>query len=208
MGPMRATARMLFLVLIAVMVGANTPIATPASGPAMDLDYRFGAVETFVVGEGGEGVTYVSHPATATDVLAMVDACGVYDTTQDYNVLFGGLGTGLAPPTMEEYADMVGNANVVTDLKLAPGGELPTAVDHSKEPYFPIVDSQRSQGSCGSWACSYYANGYLQGKDHGWEASWNGSNKSQLMSPAWVYNKINYGRDSGSNWYRNHAYAL
>ncbi len=163
------------------------------------------ASSTFVVGEDGQGLAYVSHPATATDVVAMVDACGVYDPTVDYNVRVNGYGTGLAPPTLDEYADMVGTANMVTDVALAPGGELPSAVDWSTSPYMPVADSQGGQGSCGSWAVSYYANGFLQAKDNDFSEAHNGSNKSHLMSPAWVYNKINYGVDSGSNWYRNHA---
>ena len=54
LNPMRGTARLLFLVLIAVMVGANIPITTPASEPALDLGTEEGTV-TFVVGEDGEG---------------------------------------------------------------------------------------------------------------------------------------------------------
>ncbi|UCC92493.1 MAG: C1 family peptidase, partial [Thermoplasmata archaeon] len=201
---MRGTARIMFLVLIAVMVGANIPITTPSSQPAWDLGTEEGP-EPFVVGEDGEGLSYTSHPATASDVIGMMDACGIYDPSVDYNVMFDGLGTGLAPPTAAEYADMVGTADMVTDVALAPGGELPSAVDHSTEPYMPVPDSQGGQGSCGAWAVSYYANGYLQAKDNDFTDAHNGSNKSHLMSPAWVYNKINYGVDSGSNWYRNHA---
>jgi len=202
---MRGIARLLFLVLIAVMVGANVPIATPSSQPAVDLGTEEEGPATHGIGEGGEGWGYESRSATASDVLDLVDACGVYDPSRDYNVLIDGMGTGLAPPSWEDYADMVGVANLVTDVSLPPGGELPAAVDHSKEPYFPIVDSQGGQGSCAAWATSYYTNGYLQAKDHDFTEAWNGSNKSHLMSPAWVYNKINYGYDSGSNWYRNHA---
>ena len=202
---MRGIARLLFLVLIAVMVGANIPITAPASQPAVDLGTEEEGPATFIVGEGGDGLVYESRTATASDVLDLVDACGVYDPSRDYNVVIDGMGTGLAPPTWDDYADMVGVANLVSDVSLPPGGELPAAVDHSTESYFPIVDSQGSQGSCAAWATSYYTNGYLQAKDNDFTEAWNGSNKSHLMSPAWVYNKINYGYDSGSNWYRNHA---
>ncbi len=201
---MRGIARLLFLVLIAVMVGANIPITTPASEPALDLGMEEGTT-TFVIGEDGEGLTYEGHVATASDVIGMMGSCGVYDPSTDYNVMFDGLGTGLAPPTEEEYADMVGTANIVTDVALAPGGELPEALDWTTSPYMPASDSQGGQGSCAAWAVSYYANGFLQAKDNDFTEAHNASNKSHLMSPAWVYNKINYGVDSGSNWYRNHA---
>ena len=201
---MRGTARILFLVLIVVMVGANIPITTPASQPVWDLGTEETQV-TFFVGEGGEGLTYTSHLVTATDVLGLIDACGVYDPSVNYNVKIDGFGTGLAPPSEEEYADLVGTVSFIDDVSLTPGGELPAAVDHSTEPYMPVPDSQGGQGSCGAWAVSYYANGYLQAKDNDFDEAYNGSNKSHLMSPAWVYNKINYGVDSGSNWYRNQA---
>ena len=52
---MRGIARSLILVLIAVMVGANIPITTPASEPAVDLGIEEEGPITFVVGEDGEG---------------------------------------------------------------------------------------------------------------------------------------------------------
>ncbi len=202
---MRVFARLLILVLMTAMLALNVPLPAAVDPACEDLGNVSDGVETFTVGEGGEGLAYTSHVVTATDVLGLVDDCSVYDPTVDYNVMFDGFGTGLAPPTLEDYADIVGNANIVTDVAIAPGGELPDAVDHSAEPYFPIADSQGGQGSCAAWATSYYTNGYLQAKDNGFTEAHNGTNKSHLMSPAWVYNKINYGRDSGSNWYRNHA---
>jgi PKD repeat protein len=202
---MRDIARVTFLVLIAVMVGANIPITTPSSQPALDLGSDDEVAETFVVGEGGEGLVFTSHLATSTDVIGLIDDTGVYDPTVDYNVKFNGLGTGLAPPTLDEYADLVGNVNFVTDVAITPGGELPSAVDHSIRTCFPVPDTQGGQGSCAAWTVSYYTNGYIQAKDNGWDLACNGSNLSQLMSPGWVYNKINYGYDSGSNWYRNMA---
>jgi hypothetical protein len=33
-------------------------------------------------------------------------------------------------------------------------------------------------------------------------------NKTHLMSPAWVYNKINGGYDGGSNWWDNTALMM
>ena len=80
---MRGIARLLFLVLIAVMVGANIPITTPASEPALDLGMEEGTT-TFVIGEDGEGLTYEARVATTSDVIGMMDACGVFDPSTDY----------------------------------------------------------------------------------------------------------------------------
>ncbi len=202
---MRVIARLLILALMAAMLVANLPLPSVSTPGAEGLGNTPDGSGTFIVGEGGDGLTFSSHLATASDVLDLIDRCGVYDPAVNYNVMFGQFGTGLAPGTMEDYADLVGNVNFVDDVSIAPGGELPAVIDHSIEPYMPIADTQGGQGSCGSWAVAYYTNGYIQAKDNGYTEAHNGSNKSHLMSPAWAYNKVNYGVDSGSNWYRNMA---
>jgi len=78
------------------------------------------------------------------------------------------------------------------------GVGLPTSIDHSTSNYFPAVDSQGHQGSCAAWATTYYTQGFLQAKDNGWNQAHLG-NPVQLMSPAWTYNKVNGGVDSGSH---------
>ena len=62
--------------------------------------------------------------------------------------------------------------------------------------YFPAVGDQGQQGSCAAWANVYYAYGYLEAKDNGWDTASSG-NVSCLLSPAWIYNKIST-YDSGS----------
>ncbi len=74
---------------------------------------------------------------------------------------------------------------------------LPAAFDLSASPSFPKVDSQGQQGSCTGWAVTYYAYGYIEAVDHGWMEAKSG-NTSQLLSPAWTYNKVNGGVDGGS----------
>ncbi len=44
------------------------------------------------------------------------------------------------------------------------------------------------QGSCTAWANAYYAYGYMEAKDYGWDAS--SGNTDYLLSPAWAYNKV------------------
>ena len=131
---------------------------------------------------------YESHVVTAQEVERLKETIGVRDPQKNYNILFDGFGTGLAPPTEAEWQDMVGTSWVdgVNEPMLEP------MVDHSQEPYFPIVRSQEGQGSCSAWSVAYYINGYNQAKDMNWTDASTGNN-SHLMSPAFVYNKANGG---------------
>ncbi|MCJ2564074.1 MAG: C1 family peptidase, partial [Candidatus Thermoplasmatota archaeon] len=136
---------------------------------------------------------YESHVITAEEVERLKAEFGVRDPQKNYNILFDGLGTGLAPPTEAEWQDMIGTSwtDGVNEPMLEP------MVDHSQEPYFPKVRSQQSQGSCSAWSVAYYINGYNQAKDLNWTDASTGNN-NHLMSPAFVYNKANSGFDSGS----------
>ena len=146
---------------------------------------------------------YRSHLITEQEVLDMKSKVGVRAPGKNYNLLFNGLGTGLAPPTEQEWSAMVGNIEVVDEPLSA---ALPASLDHSTSPYFPPVRSQASQGSCAAWATTYYAATYVQAKDNGWTQASAGNN-NQIMSPAWSYNKVNSGHDSGS-WTWTNYYLL
>ncbi|MFP4197453.1 MAG: C1 family peptidase, partial [Methanomassiliicoccales archaeon] len=102
--------------------------------------------------------------------------------------LINGHGTGLIPSerTLEER-----------EVSLAAGeSEMPSSVDLSEEEHFPPVGDQGNQGSCAAWALGYYAQGYLEAKDRGWDAS--EGRPEHLLSPAWAYNMANRGVDNGS----------
>lgn len=116
-----------------------------------------------------------------------------------------GLGTGLSFPSDEELELLVNRLRVVDDIETFSQDQSlksPSSVDLSEEPYFPQVRSQGGQGSCAAWAITYYAYGYLEARDNGWTDASTG-NESHLMSPAWTYNMVNGGYDSGSSMYSN-----
>lgn len=116
-----------------------------------------------------------------------------------------GLGTGLSLPSDEEWESLVNRLRVVDGIEHLSSDQplkSPSSVDLSEEPYFPQVRSQGGQGSCAAWAITYYAYGYLEAKDNGWTDACAG-NESHLMSPAWTYNMVNGGYDSGSSMYSN-----
>jgi C1A family cysteine protease len=142
---------------------------------------------------------YVSHILTAEEATELKSKVGIRESNKNYNLLFNGLGTGLAPPTQAEWDAMVGNVEVVESTL---GSSFPSSLDHSTSTYFPPVRSQASQGSCAAWATTYYAATYSQSKDNDWTQTSSGNN-NQIMSPAWTYNKANYGYDSGSYTWTN-----
>ncbi|HUL38664.1 MAG TPA: Ig-like domain-containing protein [Methanomassiliicoccales archaeon] len=133
---------------------------------------------------------------TEQEMLLLREKIGVRQPGVDYNVLVDGHGTGLAPPTEEEWQNMVGHQRVFDEDQAPPS--LPMSYNLSSQSYFPKVGNQGGQGSCAAWAATYYCYGYLEAKDNDWTDAKAGTNASHLMSPAWTYNRVNSGGDHGS----------
>ncbi|HUV24605.1 MAG TPA: C1 family peptidase, partial [Methanomassiliicoccales archaeon] len=140
------------------------------------------------------------HNPSQEDLAGLKSVWGVRDEGSTYNVLTDSMGTGLAPLTSSEWDALSSSINLVDSVSSL--GSIPSSVDISTEPYFPKVASQGLQGSCASWAITYYAYGYLEAKDNGWTGASTG-NPAHLISPAWTYNRANGGTDSGSSIIRN-----
>lgn len=140
----------------------------------------------------GSSLSY--HKMTTAEIAEYTTALGVRDPLADYNVLVDGHGTGKAPPAAEDYGRLAGSMNVLDSIEPQ---VLPLAFDLSTSPSFPAVGNQGMQGSCTAWAATYYAYGYMEAVDQGWTQAKAG-NASQLLSPAWTYNKVNGGVDTGS----------
>lgn len=77
---------------------------------------------------------------------------------------------------------------------------LPPSVDHSAA--MPPVMNQGAQNSCVAFSVGYAIASYLDGQDRGWSPS----DPTRQVSPAFVYNQVNGGRDAGI--YVSHAYRL
>ncbi len=150
------------------------------------------------------------HKMSAAELQTYKDSAGTYQPEQNYNKIVAGYGTGLHPPTEEGWTEIAENAYVVE--KIAYQTTLPAAVDHTTDPWFPPIGDQGQQGSCASFAVGYYCKTYQEAKEHSWDfsgATWTGgatdgnisaSYQSKVMSPAFVYNLINGGRDVGSDF--------
>lgn len=81
---------------------------------------------------------------------------------------------------------------------------LPVSVDNSTLSAFPPIDTQGSQGSCAAFSSTYYVMTHMHCLARGCDAKSGG--RAVAFSPAFTYNLINGGSDSGS-WFSS-AYAV
>ncbi len=187
----RALVVMLAISLLAsclfVNVTADDGSGTKASTPVVSGDLSIIS----------DGTTYNFHKLTASDVESYRSIMGTKDLNTDYNLQLGGFGTGLAPPSELDYEQMEGSYVLTSTSAAELTATLPSSYDLSTSGSFPAVGNQGSQGSCAAWALTYYVYGYMEAADNGWTSAKSGST-SQLMSPAWTYNRLN-DYDKGSS---------
>ena len=144
------------------------------------------------------------HKITSEEIEEMKNELGVYQEGTNYNQILNGYGTGLSPPTFDEWNAIAENTRIIDNISYS----SPSAIDNSDTPWFPPIGNQGSQGSCTTWAVGYYVKTYQEAKEHSWnlsEATWSFgqptvSYQNQIMSPAFIYNLINDGVDAGSSF--------
>ncbi|MCC7569363.1 MAG: hypothetical protein KO463_07110 [Candidatus Methanofastidiosa archaeon] len=156
-----------------------------------------------------DALTIYSRQATQEDIATLMSLQGVYEEGTTYNIIIDGYGTGLRPPTVEEWNAMASSLSIVERIDLAGGMDsLPATIDHSASIHFPPVGSQGQEGSCVAWAVGYYTKTFQEAVERGWDfsdASWtNGeptpSYQDKIMSPDFIYHQINGGVDGGSTY--------
>lgn len=152
----------------------------------------------------GPSLVFSSHGLTYDEMAALRNSIGVRDPERNYNEIVDGHGTGFAPPTAEQWDLAVGQLKVVDSAESALAAS--SSFDFSTSPSFPTVGNQAMQGSCSAWASTYYSFGYMEALDYGWTDPKTGAT-DHLFSPAWTYNKVNGGRDSGS-WMIDNFYVI
>ncbi|MEF8874470.1 MAG: PKD domain-containing protein, partial [Candidatus Thermoplasmatota archaeon] len=147
-----------------------------------------------------EETKFVSRDLSSSEMRRMKAEIGVRESEKDYNEIINGHGTGYAPPSEEMYEKMTQNMKVVEDVNGSTNRILSDdELDLTESKYFPPIGNQGQQGSCAAWGIVYYSNTFLQAKAYDFDAST--GNEDYLMSPAWAYNKVNGGEDSGSHIY-------
>ena len=135
------------------------------------------------------GKNYIAEYITEETVKDMKKEFQSIKNQKISNLIIDGHGTGYAPKSREEFDSLVGKIaikeSLSDELKESTFG---ATADLSEDIYFPVVGNQGLQGSCAAWATTYYAYGYLEAKDNGWDAS--SGNPEYLLSPSWTYNKF------------------
>lgn len=135
---------------------------------------------------------------------------GTYSAEQNYNILINGHGTGLRPPTEEEW-QVIRTSPVRVEQMNFTEAAIPPQYDNSQTIWFPPIGNQGKEGSCVAWAVGYYAHTFLEAKEHNWNLSgctWSGGAYGQptaayqdnIFSPDFIYHQINDGEDNGSSY--------
>jgi hypothetical protein len=198
---------MIVLILLLPTLGVGTSIAADGNRPVIDP-----SSSTQVIGESGSsisdrtssgmgGISVSSHILGQGEMQLLQERIGTREEGVDYSITVNGRRTGLAPPTQEQWNDIVGNMKVLESVS-GRGPGAPSSYDLSLSPFFPVVGDQGFVGSCSAWAAIYYDLGFLEAKDNGWVGASAGLSEN-LLSPLWTYNKVNEGVDEGSSMYDN-----
>jgi hypothetical protein len=157
-----------------------------------------------------QGTKIVRRAMTEEEFNRFKSEVGVAVPGRDYNVIIDGHGTGLRPPTEEQWAK-VRFLPVVAESVEPVSGALPGYVDNSATRWFPPIGNQDGEGSCTTWATTYYIKTYQEAKEHDWDLTgclWEGgyygypteAYQDLVFSPDFVYHLVNGGRDRGS-WF-------
>ena len=146
---------------------------------------------------------------TDSEFKKFKDHVGTYEKGKNYNQIINGHGTGLVPPTEEEWGKMR-NQPVLIDKIEYPIRKLstPTSYDNSATIWFPPIGHQGGEGSCVAWACVYYVKTFQEAKEHNWDLSaclwegdWGGNPSSnyqdKIFSPDFGYHLLNKGANNG-----------
>ncbi|HVO72430.1 MAG TPA: FG-GAP-like repeat-containing protein, partial [Ignavibacteriaceae bacterium] len=137
---------------------------------------------------------------------------GTYEEGKNYNQIINGHGTGLKPPTEEQWKEMK-NQQLIIDKIDYPlqKAMIPSSCDNSATVWFPPIGNQGLEGSCVSWACAYYVKTFQEAREHNWDLSgctWSNWEPSvayqdKIFSPDFVYHQVNNGGDNGSTFSSN-----
>jgi C1A family cysteine protease len=151
------------------------------------------------------------HVMSTSEVEAIKSRIGQYVSGNNYNQLIEGHGTGLRPPSEQEWNEIAKNSYSI-DL-VSYQGNLPLSVDESTKSWFPPIGNQGSQGSCVAWSIGYYVKTFQEAQEHNWDVSaarWiagapgypTQSYQNKIISPAFIYNLQNGGEDNGLSFSR------
>ncbi|MBN1648616.1 MAG: C1 family peptidase, partial [Spirochaetales bacterium] len=171
---------------------------------------NFGSVPSPAASVAGRTASLFStRKFTSGEVENLKKKWGVAEPGKNYNKIINGFGTGLKPPSAEQWLSFADNMLTVDRLNSqALKAGYAQSVDLSGSIHFPPIGNQGGQGSCVAFANGYYARTYEEALDNDWDLSsitWSGlwpgqpqSGQEHILSPRFIYNQINDGYDDGS----------
>src|SRR5512133_1278459 len=102
---MRTKAQVLAYMLVLILLLSGFP----ATAAGLSTDASEKVADASQVEDSGiftysrEGLTYTFHSPTDDDISSLKETMGVKEDGRDYNLVVDGYGTGLAPPSEEEW---------------------------------------------------------------------------------------------------------
>jgi len=189
--------------LASIHVSSDTPLNTINESSVMarivGVSKSTARVPFLSKNDSSKGIPYEFLEEMKSDL-------GIYDESRDYNQIIMGYGTGLMPPSNEEW-DIIGNQWSLSG-DFVEGSSLPLSFDNSSSIFFPPIGDQGTEGSCVAFSQGYYTATFYEARDNGWNmtnADWlnsapTSSFLSKIMSPDFVYHLINNGVDKGSSY--------
>ena len=156
--------------------------------------------------------TIATRPFSTMEFESLKLLVGTREPGKSYNQIIHGFGTGLAPPSADQWESLRKTMRTVDYIELPKSKALlGQGVDLSKDKAFPPIGNQARLGSCVAFSTAYYCRTFQEAKEHGWDlsiSSWSNGQPSdsrdRIMSPAFLYNIINGGKDNGSSYLEAH----
>lgn len=161
----------------------------------------------------GNNVKVIDRPITTSDVEKLKKIVGTYVGSGIGLSKIGTHGTGLHPPTEQNWHQIIGEAKVVESISplVSSAVTSPSMVDLTTSSWFPPIGNQDGEGSCVAWAVGYYVKTFQEAKEHEWnmsEAQWLGgyygyptpAYQDRIISPDFIYHLIDGGVDQGSSF--------
>ena len=170
---------------------------------------------SFSITSYSQGIKLKKRVMTDIEFIKLKNSVGTYEKGKNYNQIIDGHGTGLIPPTKEQWEEMKNQQLLVDKIEFPNGtATVPSNYDNSATNWFPPIGNQGIQNSCVSWACGYYTKTFQEAKEHNWDlsgCSWEGGSwghpdaayQDKIFSPAFIYNQVNNGFDNGSYYSDN-----
>ncbi|MBN1538540.1 MAG: C1 family peptidase [Candidatus Thermoplasmatota archaeon] len=163
-----------------------------------------------------EGLKLRTRDIKDADLSFLMENEGVASSEEVYNIRIDGTGTGLKPPTQNEWGYIFNSFNMIDDISFASPAALNASKLHNQSKYFPPIGNQGAEGSCVSWSIGYYTKTWMEAKEHDWNLSgatmggtWPGqpsaAYQDRIMSPDFLYHQVNNGVDGGS-YYSDNIY--